>query len=956
MKKLVFAFSLILLCLVGPSVLASDIFSYSFEKEDDAILWSGGIFDDSNPFESGFSIFVNNPFGEVKNQHATHVLDYDPMIELEGGKVYTISGYVMNPLSSHNPSVRTNATLGAGANTILVSVSGIGDEWAKFSTTFYAGEGGSYNLSIRFADGYVDFGFFVDELSLKETPCMLSTLNLAGPEKILIPATGSIKSYLRPYLLTSDSQVVDIISTDNVSFDVPKHPGISFNPRDFAITVTSQAQPDTSLLIGCTLRNFANLSPTSITVTLTDNMIDNPGFDTQNMLWTSTADIVNVQEGNDSYISVSTNDYGDYGYFVTLTYDTTQILLEDVVYVVRARVKSDSDKPFSAIYAKNSAENADNTVYFNIKDISGTKWLDLFVAFVPEKSGVYTVALNLCSMYDCNIYIDDISLSSEVLAPEYITLHAPGNIALANEKTNYPVSALLRDQLGNILPSEDVCVSLKENTNSLYYDDKTKLITVFPDTISGKYTLVAKYKPDPSITAELDFTVSFDFIGDGTFENTIPNEWWMVSSPYECDFYMRHDGSSRRALINCKGGYFLLLNNSYVHLQENMPYVLNTGFSAGTDCTATVFTETLDGEIIPLAQVFIPAGTTFDEKLPPELFLSEKDTVGRLLFYIQSVSGQPFTVYADNLSMKNASVVATNLHIDGAPFINSAVSAEFSFFNNVAENTDTSACMINWYVTDAPASGYSKFITSGRHIYFDTTFLNKYVYFEVIPICPVTGFSSNPIRSMPFLVMYDSSANDSTLPMFTPALKQAPTDEYYFTDIHGHWAEKQINALAYSNVVVGKSDGRFAPEDSVTRAEFAKMLSIAFSINSQADFLTFNDVSKNDWFYRCVTSLKLSGIVQGTAEDTFSPYLTVSREEALVMLTRLYEKATGKTPLTANAAFKYEEIISPWAYTLVKKAVTLGIVKGNPDGYFEGKKPLTRAEAATIILRLADKL
>ena len=140
MKRLAFVFILILMCLLPCASFAQGQFSYSFENPEEASLWSGGVFDGSNYFETGYSIYVNNPFGELRGELITHVLDYMPTVALEGGKVYNLSGYVFNPLSIYSPSVRSSATADSGTNNIILSVSCIGDEWSKFSTTFYVGE------------------------------------------------------------------------------------------------------------------------------------------------------------------------------------------------------------------------------------------------------------------------------------------------------------------------------------------------------------------------------------------------------------------------------------------------------------------------------------------------------------------------------------------------------------------------------------------------------------------------------------------------------------------------------------------------------------------------------------------------------------------------------------------------------------------------------------------------
>lgn len=957
MKKLFFIFFFMFIFILPLSATANDIFSYSFEDMNEASNWSGGLCDDTNSFENGNCLFLSNPFGEIKNNHVTHVLDYGPTITLEAGKVYTLSGYIMNPLSTYTPSIRSNAYLGEGANTIIISVSGVGDSWVEFSTTFFAGESGDYNLSLHFADGNFDFGFFVDELKLTETSCVLSSLEIDGAKEILIPATGSIKHYYRPYLVTTDNQIVNILSSSSVHFTVTDIPGITCNSSNYSISVSSAVSGQKDINISCSLKNSPLLPPVIFPIHLTDNMIENPCFDEDTLLWDGSSSITIQADEEQKYIKTLTNDYGEFGYFTSIKYDKSQLLLKDVLYVIRAKIKSDNPAPFSAIYAKNSAEVKNNTVYFSIKDISGEDWVDVFASFIPEDTGIYDIALNLCSSYDCTLFIDDIKLSSEVIAPEYITLHAPGNIALPNITTTYPVSALLRDQLGNIIPSEDIFISLSENDGSLTFDNESKLLTVNPDTTSGNYEFTATYIHDPSIKSKLDFSVSFDLIGDGEFETTIPNEWWMVSSPFECDFNMRHDGHSRRALVNCRGHYFMLLNNSYVHLIKNTPYVFSGAFAAPVNCTATLFLETLDNEMLPLAQFKIESGTTLQEKHSPELFLAEENAIGRPFLYVESDSGVPFSIYMDDFSLKGASIVAANPRITGTPFINGAAEAVFSLFNNITNDIDDSACAVNWYVSDSKQGPYKEVHSTGKNIYFDTTFLNKYVCFEVIPICPVTGFSGVPIRSFPFQVTYDTSEISSEM-RFKPNLIPNDSDKLFFADTNSHWAEKSINLLAKNQIVSGKKENNFYPNAFITRAEFAKLLSTTFSLTTHVDLQSFYDVKHTDWFYDYVTSLYLAEIAHGDPNGFFLPDNHISREEATVMLIRLLEKSGIKSTGISETEPKFNDTqkISPWAINAIKKAVSLGLIEGNNKNNFSPKDNLTRAEACVLVCRLANLL
>ena len=956
MKKYIFVFTFLFLCLMSLSASGQEGFLYSFENPQDAQMWDGGEIDDGNEFEFGYSIFVSNPFGEIRNEKITHVLDYSPTIKLEGGKVYTLSGMVFNPLASSDPSIRTSASRYPRSNTVIINVSGIGDSWAEFSTTFFVDESGEYNLSIHFGGGFADFGIFADEISLDETPCILSSLNISGVDEITIPAAGSIKNYYRPYIITSDNKTVDILTSSNLHFSLSNAVGISFDFENFALTTTSEALPDTQIVLNCTLKNYEFLTPASLKINLKSNMLKNDFKDLSDLPWHSSSDMKVLFEDNRPIISVPMNDYGDFGYFSKIIYDEQLVLIEDIMYVIRARVKTDNPSVLPAIFATNSSELKNSMVNFSVKDISGSDWSDVFIAFIPEASGIYTISLDLCSTYDCTVFIEDISLTAETSKPEYITLHAPGNIALPNEFVSYPVTALLRDQAGNILPSEDIKVTLSEENEHLEFDSEKNLIKVHPDSPAGVYTLYAQYLHDPSVSGELDFTVSYDYIGDGSFEKTVPNQWWMTSSPYECDLYMRYDGQSRRALINCRGSYFMLLNNSYVHLSEGTPYVFNSAFSSPVDAHATLFLEKLDSSVMPLCQVFIPAGATLEDASPPELFLTEENMVGRLFLYIESAEGEAFSIYADNLSLKKASIIAVSPRVTGIPYINGAVEAQFTLYNNIAENSDKSACAVSWFVSDSQNGVYTDVSTSGNSIYFDTTFLNKYVYFEVTPICPITGFSGSTIRSLPFMVTYDPAENSSDLPMYTPALKYNVSSESYFADTENHWSREYADILACSGVVEGKSPGIFAPDATVTRGEFSKMLAEAFSINTISHIFTFADVPQSSWYYPYINSLYLAGIVSGVNDNMFLPDNPISREEAAVMIMRIFDRAANSKVRNTDLAFGDTQSISPWALEAVKKAVSLEIIKGTSQNCFHPQNLLTRGEAAALICRLAKKI
>ena len=945
----------ILFSFVSANAATSD-FSCSFEDAGDVNLWNGAIVDSSAAYTGDYGIVVQNPFGEVRDGKITNVLELNSQIYLEAGKIYTLSGYAMNPDSLRSSSARCSASMSDGSKNIIVSVLGINSDWARFSVTFYSGESGNFNLSLYFEETSDELGVFVDDLVFEEVECTLSSIGLYGEEEILIPPSGSIKVTYNPYLLSSTDEKVFLLTKSMIHATARETDGIRFDSSNLSLTVSDNAKPNTFVDIHFALKNDQSTTPSTFSVFLTNNLIDNSTFDNDaENYWLG--EFYQQIEGDNNYIRTQTTDYSEIGYFAQLEYAQPVLLVENTMYVLHARVKSDSE--FLNVNLENGAFEYDNTIYFAINNATGNEWHDIFVTFFPETSGIYNIDLLLYSQDDCTFYIDDIKLCAETLAPSQITIHAPGNIPVPDEATSFPATAYVRDQLGNILEDEYCSVSLLGSNDSVFYDSVSKTITVLPDADIGEYTLCAVYDGVVSLSSKINITVSRDYIGDGTFENKQVNEWWMASSPYGYSFNIVDNGESKQAHIMCDGEYFALINNSYIHLMENGAYVFKGNFSASTDATVTVFLDTLDGELIPLIQFPVSENTPIDTTITPEIFRSETNTVGRLMFYCSSDNGGGFLLRADNLSLKKALITVASPSVSGSLYVNGAAHAEFGFYNGITEDNDKSSCVVNWYVSDKPNSDFTLLGENGFYIYFDTTFANKYVYFDVTPVCPVTGFSGDTLSCTPFLVTYEQSENQEIAPpeqedITPPTQDIQPPDvaNCEFEDIDSHWAKESISYLMKKGVVNGKSEGVFEPDSSITRGEMAKILCLAFSVNMKNYENAFLDVPDDVWFAPYVNALYANGLVKGTSADTFSPYKEITREELAVLIMRIYEKKKGTIIFYDDYLFNDSYAVSSWAQQSVNKAVSLKLIMGDDKNCFLPAKSTTRAEACTLVYRL----
>lgn len=174
-----------------------------------------------------------------------------------------------------------------------------------------------------------------------------------------------------------------------------------------------------------------------------------------------------------------------------------------------------------------------------------------------------------------------------------------------------------------------------------------------------------------------------------------------------------------------------------------------------------------------------------------------------------------------------------------------------------------------------------------------------------------------------------------------------------FSDIQNvTWAQEAIEALADVGVISGKEKGVFAPNDSVTREEFIKIIIGAFKLMDENAEVDFGDVASNRWSYKYIASAYQLGIVTGTG-DNFLPDGKMSREDMAVVIYRVFE-LSGVEIGGENIRFADERIISNYAKEAVEKLSAMKIISGMGDGTFAPKENVTRAQAAKVVYGLLN--
>ncbi|MGB7605646.1 MAG: S-layer homology domain-containing protein [Lutisporaceae bacterium] len=169
------------------------------------------------------------------------------------------------------------------------------------------------------------------------------------------------------------------------------------------------------------------------------------------------------------------------------------------------------------------------------------------------------------------------------------------------------------------------------------------------------------------------------------------------------------------------------------------------------------------------------------------------------------------------------------------------------------------------------------------------------------------------------------------------------------SDIKGHWAEGQINNWLLKGYVKGFDDGSIKPNNEISRIEFIIMVNRAFGF-IETESVNFTDVKSNDWFYSEVAKAIKAGYISGLSDGTFKPKDSISRQEAAVILSRLFKLETN-ADAEVLSTLKDSGSIPTWSAGAISAVVSKGYMKGMPDKSFMSSKKMTRAEAIVTLDR-----
>lgn len=175
--------------------------------------------------------------------------------------------------------------------------------------------------------------------------------------------------------------------------------------------------------------------------------------------------------------------------------------------------------------------------------------------------------------------------------------------------------------------------------------------------------------------------------------------------------------------------------------------------------------------------------------------------------------------------------------------------------------------------------------------------------------------------------------------------------EKKFDDIESvEWAKTAIMSFAANGWISGKADGKFAPNDNITREEFIKIAVNVFDFYDKDAKCSFSDSNAGDWHYSYIGSAVSNGLIKGVTDDRFGTGQTITREDMAVIIYRIAN--AKELPLTFDGeylGYTDEEFISDYAKEAVTELSKSGVINGTDNDCFSPKGFATRAEAVKMI-------
>ncbi len=182
-----------------------------------------------------------------------------------------------------------------------------------------------------------------------------------------------------------------------------------------------------------------------------------------------------------------------------------------------------------------------------------------------------------------------------------------------------------------------------------------------------------------------------------------------------------------------------------------------------------------------------------------------------------------------------------------------------------------------------------------------------------------------------------------------------------FDDVpEGEWYYDTVVEAYETGIMNGTSETKFAPLKTMSRSEFVMLLYRITGVSEtgfSSELEKFDDGDTDEWYSEAMGWGVRRGLIKGMDDNTVRPAQTITRAELAVMIVRYLSYRGITLPDAAEeTAFTDDAAISDWCREQIYTCQKWGIFKGDNEGRFNPSNQASRAEGATIILRLTGSV
>jgi hypothetical protein len=173
-----------------------------------------------------------------------------------------------------------------------------------------------------------------------------------------------------------------------------------------------------------------------------------------------------------------------------------------------------------------------------------------------------------------------------------------------------------------------------------------------------------------------------------------------------------------------------------------------------------------------------------------------------------------------------------------------------------------------------------------------------------------------------------------------------------------YWGARKVERLASSGIIGGRGEGVFDPSATITRGEFATLVTKMLQYDETTPTLTFGDVDADAWYAPYINAAFTFGLMSGRGEGTFDPDGAITQQEILIVLSKVLEKRGVEKGVEENAS-SYSlktENASSWAMDYLETAISNGALNGMPLSNVNMSKAATRLETANMLYEIQEEL